>query len=577
MSTTSPIQAFLAGKSFVIPRYQRDYAWTIEEAGELFSDVQEALDSNTSHYLGTIVLAQTHTVFEIVDGQQRLSTLVLMIHALLNQLEATDPVRIADDIYLLRQGSNLKLNFGANHDFVVALFGGDTPTPTTRGQRRLQEVYGYCRERTAAIGAAKANNIHKWLDTIKGLEIIPFIEVNPGRAISIFQSVNDRGKKLTDMDKAKALLVLYSNRFLKGTLDTRISEAFGKCFSAYDQIRELAGQEGYKIESINRTSFSEDDLLRYHYLAYDAVEANDYYGYSQTILGIFLKPALRSRQDDTESLQKFISEYVSDLEDFACAFAELVESTRSDTGIFTLLVVHGLAARLYPTTIRLHQRKMLTIPIQVGCTTDILHCIEVVDLRVYKIRGTDPAKDVGDLSHASKSLSEVDIANFLRDFVAKFMPDSLMQTHLGGRMYKSGAVVPILLAFEQSAVNHAYNMPKLVELIKHGPTQEHILSQEPSFDFVARGFKDQTEFDEFLDKLGNLSLLTGGENSRSGNKSAELKMSQPDLYLSSRFAGPRILAQKFSVSGASFDKAAVMERTEALSQFAITNWAIWPM
>ncbi len=152
-----------------------------------------------------------------------------------------------------------------------------------------------------------------------------------------------------------------------------------------------------------------------------------------------------------------------------------------------------------------------------------------------------------------------------------------MQTHLGGRMYKSGAVVPILLAFEQSAVNQAYNMPKLVDLIKHGPTQEHILSQEPSFDFVARGFKDQIEFDEFLDKLGNLSLLTGGENSRSGNKSAELKMSQPDLYLSSRFAGPRILAQKFSVSGASFDKAAVTERTEALSQFAITNWAIWPM
>ena len=68
MSTTSPIQAFLAGKSFVIPRYQRDYAWTIEEAGELFSDVQEALETNTSHYLGTIVLAQAQTVFEWTDN-----------------------------------------------------------------------------------------------------------------------------------------------------------------------------------------------------------------------------------------------------------------------------------------------------------------------------------------------------------------------------------------------------------------------------------------------------------------------------------------------------------------------------
>ncbi len=575
MSTTSPIQAFLAGKSFVIPRFQRDYAWTIEETGELFSDVQEALDTNTSHYLGTIVLAQAQTVFEIVDGQQRLSTLVLMIHALLTQLDAADPVRIADDIYLLRQGSSLKLNFGVNHDFVVAMFGRDTPIPTTRGQRCLKEVYEYCCERVVAIRSAKADNIHRWLDTIKRLEIIPFIELDPGRAISIFQSVNDRGKKLTDMDKAKALLVLYSNRFLKGALDTRISEAFGTCFSAYDRIRELAGQDGYKIESINRANFSEDDLLRYHYLAYDAVEADDYYGYSQTILERFLKPSLKSRQDNTESLHDFISKYVNDLEEFAGAFAQLVDSTRFDTRIFTLLVVHGLAARLYPTTIRLHQRKMLTTPIRVGCKIDVLQCIEVVDLRVYKIRGTDPARDVGYLSHASKSLSEVEIANSLRDFVTNFMPDSLMQTHLGGRMYKSGAVVPILLAFEQSAVKQVYNIPKLVELMKHGPTQEHILSQEPSFDFIARGFKDQVGFDEFLDKMGNLSLLTGGENSRCGNKSAELKMSQPDLYLSSRFAGPRILAQEFSVSGAAFDKIAVTERTTALSQFAITNWAIW--
>ena len=143
-------------------------------------------------------------------------------------------------------------------------------------------------------------------------------------------------------------------------------------------------------------------------------------------------------------------------------------------------------------------------------------------------------------------------------------------------MYKSGAVVPILLAFEQSAVNQAYNMPKLVDLIKHGPRRSiFFLKNQVSTSWreVSRTKSSSTS----SSISSETSLLTGGENSRSGNKSAELKMSQPDLYLSSRFAGPRILAQKFSVSGASFDKAAVTERTEALSQFAITNWAIWPM
>jgi uncharacterized protein with ParB-like and HNH nuclease domain len=50
MSNTVSLQAFLAGKSFIIPAYQRDYSWTIKEVDELFTDVQEAIDTNTAHY-----------------------------------------------------------------------------------------------------------------------------------------------------------------------------------------------------------------------------------------------------------------------------------------------------------------------------------------------------------------------------------------------------------------------------------------------------------------------------------------------------------------------------------------------
>src|SRR5271169_5101977 len=104
MSNTLPMQAFLAGKSFIIPTFQRDFSWTIDEIRDLFDDVQESLVTNTSHYLGTIVLAKTRNPFEIVDGQQRLSTLMLIIQALLVQLDAVDPMRIANEMFLLKQG-----------------------------------------------------------------------------------------------------------------------------------------------------------------------------------------------------------------------------------------------------------------------------------------------------------------------------------------------------------------------------------------------------------------------------------------------------------------------------------------
>lgn len=329
MSDTLRMQAFLTGKSFKIPSYQRDYAWTMEEVNDLLSDIQEALDTSTHHYLGTIVLAKVRGNFEIVDGQQRLSTLMLLLHALLIQLEISDPIRIADEIYLLKHGRLPKLDFGANQAFVVELFSSTNRGPETRGQRRLADAYRCCYERAQALRSSGMDNIYLWLDAIKSLEIIAFYEENTGRAIRIFQSVNDRGRQLSDMDKAKALLVLYSNRFLDGSLDTEINESFGSCFASYDRIREQATQYGYKIDLIDRSNFSENDLLRYHYLAYDAAEANDYYGYSKTIIDHFFKPVLRERKTDAASLRSFISDYINDLKEFAESFAALVNSTRS--------------------------------------------------------------------------------------------------------------------------------------------------------------------------------------------------------------------------------------------------------
>jgi len=539
-----------------------------------FVDVQEALETKTSHYLGTLVLAQTGTMFEIVDGQQRLSTIMLMVHGLLAQLATSDPVRIADEIYLLNQGSDTKLDFGTNREFVADLFSAHNPTPNTGGQRRLAEAYRHCFERAQAIHQnAGDSGIHTWLDTVKNLEIIAFTESDTGRAIRMFQSVNDRGRPLTAMDKAKALLVLYSNRFLNGKLDDRINQAFGTCFSAYDRMREQASQSGYKIELISRTTFTEDDLLRYHYLSYDASEASDYYGYSQTVLDDFLKPALKTRQGNTMALHEFISDYVEDLEAFAQAFAGLVDATRSDTRMFTLLVVHSLAARLYPITIRLYQRGLLFEQLSNATpAVDLLHCLEVVDLRVYKLRGTDPAKDIGHLSHKSRKATVDEIAASLRTFVMAFMPNGLMETQLGQWMYKNGATVPILFALGQF---QPYTLQKLVTLIQDVPTQEHILSQEPSFDCTAYGFDDSTEFEDYLNRIGNLTLLTAAENTRCQNKSVKRKMSQQDLYPSSKFVGTRRLANQFTVSGAVFDKNAVIARIQELKHFALTRWAIW--
>ena len=82
-------QLFAPGKEMVMPPYQRSYSWTEKEAGDLLGDLREAAVSGDSHFLGAIVVVQPddQQQSEIVDGQQRLTTLTIMM-AVLRNLES---------------------------------------------------------------------------------------------------------------------------------------------------------------------------------------------------------------------------------------------------------------------------------------------------------------------------------------------------------------------------------------------------------------------------------------------------------------------------------------------------------
>lgn len=302
MSIITDIQAFLVGKKFNIPSYQRDYTWGPEQVEDLFEDISEAITARSPHYLGTIVLSQPISTnpFDIVDGQQRLSTLMLVIKALLEKLPVGEPQRIGDEYILLKTGSLFKINFGRNATFVDELFSGLSPKPMTAGQRKLKAVYEHaCRRVDALYSSGGAPLIQQWITTIKELEIIQFVTTNTGRAICLFQTVNDRGLPLSYMDKVKALLVFYSNVHLSGKYDNDINICFGKCFEAFDKLKEYV-ELPFSIDNISRKNFTEDDLLRYHYLAYDYPDIEggfDFGGAPTHIFNNFLKNTLKNFPD----------------------------------------------------------------------------------------------------------------------------------------------------------------------------------------------------------------------------------------------------------------------------------------
>ncbi len=81
---------------FEIPIYQRSYSWKQEQCAQLFKDLESTIHSNKpSHFFGSIVSVAEKDNLLIIDGQQRITTVSLLILALKNAIDRRE--KIIDD------------------------------------------------------------------------------------------------------------------------------------------------------------------------------------------------------------------------------------------------------------------------------------------------------------------------------------------------------------------------------------------------------------------------------------------------------------------------------------------------
>lgn len=585
---TQTIEQFFTGKTLVIPAYQRDYAWTTSNIDDLFEDIEEAMELGGGHYLGTFILSQTakNAPVNVVDGQQRLTTLTILLDALVDAVDEPEIKNHYRSTYINHPVYGPKFNvLGSNKSFFTDLLNNENPVPNSDGQERLLSAHQWIRQRVANIKSQKGQTaIKEWLLSISHLEVLDFTESNEGKAIRMFQSVNDRGVPLAKMDIAKSLLIYYSNRFLDGKLDSFIAEKFGDAFRCFSKIKKLAGQNGYQIRLINRDPFKEDDILRYHYFAFNAdvhgVDAgSDYNATSETVLETFLKPSLKSMRGDKERLKGFILDYVEDIASFFRGLLEIIELLRNDRALYMLFVVQDLSSTLYPLIIRLHLARMLDEKVPTYLNRSLLELVEMADLRVFKLQGTNPQADMATLIRSFSKLDVDGVAERLVNFCQRFMPSSKFESRLAEEdIYRNLGLLRILLEAEDQARVDAgaqeLQILELVNLISASVTIEHILPQEPSFGVESYGFQNAESYVEHIHLLGNLVPLEKKINSACNNLSVEHKMREEKLYRSSGMYLVKNIASISAGKTPAFSKEIMLKRSEELARFAVRAWPI---
>ena len=156
---------------------------------------------------------------------------------------------------------------------------------------------------------SEIENAEGFLKAISSLSILQFIEEDESDAIRIFQTVNDRGKELSKMDKMKSLVFYFSNKYLDKKYDNEINQKFGEIFELYDDIK-LIGEE-QRINFINSRQFSEDDILRHHHVCFSEESYDP--SAQQVLNNVKSQLMIFRRSSDVEGLDNYIARYLDSL------------------------------------------------------------------------------------------------------------------------------------------------------------------------------------------------------------------------------------------------------------------------
>lgn len=232
------LDGLLQKKLFRIPEYQRAYSWESKQRDDLFNDIRNLTkyEDGRHHFMSTVVCLKTNsvqeidtdefTIYEVVDGQQRITTLIILLKAIFISMQKENNlnVNIADNLNdLLIKADGRLILLQTNHDnsffFRDYLLKGLIPEKKnirTQSDRNIVDAIKHCE-----------NFVDSWekgaLDLLKiiknRLDFIFYVLEEEHLVYTIFEVLNSRGLEVDWLDKCKSILMGIS--FEKFSIDVR--------------------------------------------------------------------------------------------------------------------------------------------------------------------------------------------------------------------------------------------------------------------------------------------------------------------------------------------------------------------
>ena len=230
---------------YTIPRYQREYTWNKNQWETLFDDIQE---NDGGYFFGSIICINTtdDTLkipnLEVIDGQQRLTTISLLFAALYHSLKAhkdqLDEDQQAEQNNLKRKlvlrGDKDQFRVtpqiqNTNREDYCAILSKVGATnhqfdkPLNAGNRKIFRAFRYFESRINEMAAKEENSLDAIISFLEKINQACLVKIEVGShadAYTLFESLNNRGTPLTAIDLIKNKLLAKLERTEPGNIDT---------------------------------------------------------------------------------------------------------------------------------------------------------------------------------------------------------------------------------------------------------------------------------------------------------------------------------------------------------------------
>jgi uncharacterized protein with ParB-like and HNH nuclease domain len=217
------IRQLLGGAKYAIDYYQREYKWETKQVTELLQDLtttflddhdpaheRSAVESYRHYFLGSIIISQKEARKFIVDGQQRLTTLTLLLIFLHNmQRNADDRVKIDDLIYSAKYGKrSFNIDVDERAECMEALFENQDYDVEGKPEAVANIVGRYADIKDSFPEELEGPSLPYFIDwLIENVHLVEITAFSDEDAYTIFETMNDRGLSLSPIDMLKGFLL----------------------------------------------------------------------------------------------------------------------------------------------------------------------------------------------------------------------------------------------------------------------------------------------------------------------------------------------------------------------------------